>query len=522
MHRDVGRQSASFRSSAPERSAERELPFLLTLAGAWALCFAAWSVFLHLTYRSTALDLALHSQLLWNLAHGRFMETSFLSSSFLGYHFWPALYLLVPVYALGGTCGLLVVQSGVVALGVLPAYYLAFDILKDRRWARLFAWVYLLQPTLSAGLLFDFHTEILTVPCMLTALLALRRGNRPLFWSMVGLSVSLYEVVAAVYGVLGLSLLSQARFRKTGWLLIAGAAVYALVVYAWLMPHYRAGGGPVPHWERYAHLGPDLPHALAQVCLHPINSVISSTTPLKLRGFVQLLGSVAFLSLLAPRYLLPALPLFLSLFFSSYAAQTDIRFGYLAPLIPFLMLSAIQGARGVLDGSVRIPAWMRRHASAMLLCLSTLVFLYVQLVNPIRPHPFRFRPNLASIRAASALVPPAASLSGDNHLAAHFPNRRTLLVMPETVHNSFPVDFVFLDLAEWSSKSDDYWHKVEALLKGDEYGPVYQSHGIVLLKRGVRNDGLAEIALQEIELGRIRNTAAKDVRPPKKQGGEGR
>ncbi|MCK5850571.1 MAG: DUF2079 domain-containing protein [Kiritimatiellae bacterium] len=56
-----------------------------------------YSLFLHYTYQSTSLDLGLHAQLLWNLARGRFMETSFLAYPFSGNHFWPGLYLCVPL-----------------------------------------------------------------------------------------------------------------------------------------------------------------------------------------------------------------------------------------------------------------------------------------------------------------------------------------------------------------------------------------------------------------------------------------
>src|ERR1035437_11202881 len=61
---------------------------LAVVAGVWALLIGAYAAFLHAVFRSSALDLALHTQLLWNAVHGHGLVSSLLAGSddFLARH----------------------------------------------------------------------------------------------------------------------------------------------------------------------------------------------------------------------------------------------------------------------------------------------------------------------------------------------------------------------------------------------------------------------------------------------------
>jgi uncharacterized membrane protein len=85
----------------------------------------------HWTFHSTASDLAVFDQVLWNTIHGRFMESTLslarcVPHSFFGDHFSPALLLILPLYfVFPHPETLLVVQTVALALGVWPIYLLA-------------------------------------------------------------------------------------------------------------------------------------------------------------------------------------------------------------------------------------------------------------------------------------------------------------------------------------------------------------------------------------------------------------
>ena len=88
------------------------------------ILFGALALLRHWTFHSTASDLAVFDQVMWNTVHGRFMESTISLArcephSFFGDHFSPALLLLVPPYALfPHPETLIVAQTISLALGV--------------------------------------------------------------------------------------------------------------------------------------------------------------------------------------------------------------------------------------------------------------------------------------------------------------------------------------------------------------------------------------------------------------------
>lgn len=419
------------------------------------------------------------------------METSFIPYSFAANHIWPGLYLFVPIMSLGGVYSLLVVQAAWLAIGVFPAFYLAYDVVRERRWAWIFAFIYLFNPAISVGCLFDFHTEILTVPCLLGAFLALRRQRLALFWLLIALAVSLYEITTVVLFVWGVAMLFEKHNRRTAIMLMAGSAIYLAIVSSFLMPLFQTGFH-VPHWERFNHLGKNAQEATLNFIMHPVGSLAKSITLRKLRQLIYMSLSVGFLWVFRPKALLPALPLLIILLLSSYDIQTDIRFGYIAPILPFLLMSSINGAAYIAKLTQRrisrsITA-LQRYAPTLVIIMVSALFLYCQLKKPIRGHPFHLRANLKEIRSAAAMIPIEASLSADYHLGAHFAERRVLLLTPSVTYKGHMVDYVFIDLSEKEMRETSYWEQVKNILGSREYGPIYYSNGVLLLKRGVRND----------------------------------
>jgi uncharacterized membrane protein len=442
------------------------------------------------------MDMALHSQLLRNLAHGRFMQTSFLPYSFAGNHFWPGLYLLVPFYQWLGIHGLLALQCVVVASGAFAAYRLSRDITDSEEWGRALALAYLLQPTLSAGVLFDYHMELFSVPFALFALLGLRL-NRLWLWPCLLLSLCFYEIVAVVFFFLGMGLLLSRGRRRTGAIMAVICLTYIGIVFFVVMPHFR-GNVSIPHWSRYSHLGNGPWEAMATLLSHPFRSLADSTKLREILGLRYLFIAFGFLPFLSLKHLLPAIPLLFVLLLSRYGVQLDVRYGYVAPALPFLVLSAAHGAARLIGAG-----WFRRRhiaelAPRILMVCSVLLFAYFQIKRPLRRHPFQIRPNMVELRNAGDLVPREASLSADNHIGAHFTDRDILLVAPTVNHGSLAVEFVLADLKETEFKNSQYWISMGKLIESGEYGPLYLSNDVLLLQRGITNEIPGRAALDRI------------------------
>lgn len=454
----------------------RDVFGLAAAAAAWAVGFGTFSLFLHRVFRTSALDLALHNQLLWNLARGRYMMTSLVPDHFGAHHFWPGFALLVPFHAWGGTSAVLLAQAAWLAAGVCWAFRLALAITGSRRWAWAFSAVYLGQPTLVACVLFDYHPELFAIPPLLAALLAAQQRRWPAFFLWAALALSFYEVVGVVLLGLGIGMALSPPHRKAGLGLLAGLALYAVLVFGFVMPAFRTGP-PVQHWERYQHLGPDLPSAAWNMIRHPWQAIQACVTWPKVRNLIYLSASTGFLCWRRPRFLLPALPLLALLWISRYSLQSDIRFEYVAPIVPFFLWAAMHGAAAF------GPDAAEGRAPALLALAALLIAVHFTWRIPIRKDPFTLRHNLKELREALAMIPPEAAVSTDNPAGAHLGERDILVLFPELSKGTNRVDYVLLDFSDLHNKPDRYGREGGRLLLDRNFQRLYSSNGVAVFRR---------------------------------------
>src|SRR5712692_7934709 len=108
----------------------------LALVLLYAVVFGSLALVRHWALHSTALDLGVFDQVLWNTVHGRFMESTLSLErcdphSFFLDHFSPALLVIVPFYAIVPRPETLIfVQTVALALGTWPIYLLARRVLE--------------------------------------------------------------------------------------------------------------------------------------------------------------------------------------------------------------------------------------------------------------------------------------------------------------------------------------------------------------------------------------------------------
>jgi len=135
------------------------------MIAAYFIVFSLFSIARHYTFQTSAFDLGIFQQALWNSLNGNlFYETPDLynnpTGSFLGVHFSAIMFLLVPIYAIhSGPETLLVLQSLVIALAALPLYKLASHILRTKFRGLSIAAIYLLYFPIHLLNSYDFHLE---------------------------------------------------------------------------------------------------------------------------------------------------------------------------------------------------------------------------------------------------------------------------------------------------------------------------------------------------------------------------
>ena len=234
------------RDRTPKRAHRAEL---LGVAGA-ALLVGVWLARLawirHASLQTNTYDFGLFVNAIWNTSHGRmFVCTLVPTGSMLDEHVSLALVPFAALLRLGlPPVGLLVLQAIWICAGAVPLYVLARRHL-GAAGGRVFAFAYLLHPSVHVNALWDFHPLSFAAPLLITLILyGDRRTLHPMFIaSVIGL-LMLREEMAFVLIAYAFSLALGGRLRRAGGL--------AAVAVLFLVGLNAAMGQTSSHVARYA------------------------------------------------------------------------------------------------------------------------------------------------------------------------------------------------------------------------------------------------------------------------------
>lgn len=463
------------------------------------IAFGALALVRHWTFHSTASDLAVFDQVLWNTVHGRFMESTLSLArcephSFFGDHFSPALLLILPLYALfPHPETLIVVQTIALAAGVWPVYLLARRFLPGTGERLVWVAAFLLSAPLSWIALYDFHEITLAVAPLGFAMyfLATRR-TVPMILCLLAALLAKEEV--AVIGVgFGVALALQRRWWPSA-LVITGSVVAFVVTLKVIIPFFAAGA-PYQYLGRYASLGRDEAEIARTLLLDPLRALAvlgQGEVGSKVVFVLSLFGPGLGLALRSKWALVTTIPTLGYLMLSDYGGFHTLHNQYGAPLIPLAIGASILGVAGLSD------RWRRRVTRGVV--VSTLFFAFTfgglpLSINfadaflrgepdrapsgqPILAREPRYEPFLAAVRA----IPPDAAVSSRDFFTTQIPQRRFN-------YNLVGLDvcdaqYVILDHAAPSVNRDIAKHLAEVeAVKALGFDEIATGEGLSLLRR---------------------------------------
>ncbi|HEX7735199.1 MAG TPA: DUF2079 domain-containing protein [Ktedonobacteraceae bacterium] len=319
----------------------------------YAVDMSIQSILRYVTFRATAFDLGNMDQVVWNTLHGRFFQFTNQAIDWygppnrLGVHIEPILLPISLLYALHSDPRVLLIFQTLVLMAGAPAVFLL-----TRRYlpswpmaAGLMSVAYLLTPALIGINIFDFHPDCVATPLLLYALLALTYRRYGWFLLLCLLTCACKEDMPLAVAFLGLLLIWKYRLPRLGLLLLVGGSLWTFVAFKWVLPHFYTGVQSNNFWYRYQEYGSTPAIAILNLLIHPWILFTEIFTLERLYYIFGLLRSTGFLALLAPEWLLPALPKAASNFLSTNSPNYSGVYHYNAAVIPFVMLSAIHGAR---------------------------------------------------------------------------------------------------------------------------------------------------------------------------------
>lgn len=326
-------------------AADRYLPYVIA-----AILFVAWFGLalgrVHGLNGGT--DLAVYLQYRWQIVHGHTPFSTINDTHLLAQHlplgFYPLAWL---TRILPATATLLGLQALSLAAGVVPLWRIGRRLALLRVGPVLaITAAYALSPTLNDLNLADFHPGVVAVAPLLGATYLALRGRWRDFWIVSALAVVWSAELGLVIAGLGLVLWTRGQ-RQVAYKTMAagfGWTFFAVVV---LEPRYGSTGFIAPGaFQKY---GTNAFTIGFGMLIHPVSLFSDLFAEGNVRLLVVLLAPLIFLPVVAPRLLLPAIPLQV-LYLVADVRTRAVDVGL--PLVVFAFVAALfalnrMGRRGV-------------------------------------------------------------------------------------------------------------------------------------------------------------------------------
>lgn len=482
------------------------LAVVILLMTLYTITFCALSIRRYDALDTGGLDLGNMDQTAWNTIRGRLLRFTNVEGPTirLAWHVEPIflpISLLYLIYSSPVT--LLILQTVVIALGALPVFWIARQRLQSDCAGIVFALAYLLFPALESANLDEFHAVTLTSGFFLYAFYFIHRadwdgdrGNYLYFVPFAVLAAACKEQISLLTAMLGLYIFFVQKEKTVGIITLAGSILWFWIAVYMIIPHFNPEGQS-PYMSYYEELGENPLQIGFTLLTHPRLIWQLLFTADKVRYLLALLAPVAFLSLLAPQILLLALPALATNLLSSnrWMHQWCAFQHYSAPIIPFIILSAIWGTVFLVNLAERRLELSRRkttHSLVSLILLSSLFYHWYYghfpLARGFRAPPVT--PHDRLVHEFAHLIPPEAALTTSYQLNSHFSQRQNIYLLP----NLNDAEYLLVDVTPTDSPviANDVFTLVQDCIENKGFGIVASKDGYILLKRGVANHHLSD------------------------------
>lgn len=335
-------------------------------------------------------DLAIFVQAIHGVMHGSWFS-SIRGMNWLGDHSSLILIPLAPLFALAPhPLTLLGMQTVALASGAIPVWRLARREFPTGPLPVACAALYLLHPALGYLNLFEFHPETLAVPLLLWCVLEVRAGRTLRAGLAAGLAMLAREDVAlAVLGLGAVAMLSRPRRPRMAVVLAVLAAASLYLSFGVLKPWLLAG--QAEYAKMYSRWGESAGGIAAGILSRPLEALSAfwmtpgnpADTLLKQQLWLHLFLPVGAVALLAPLWLLPALPIFAEHLLAERTHQHTIVFQYTALSLPFIAMATVLGLRTATRLLAPAAGSARRAASVLAVVLVAVAATTQVLFGPV-------------------------------------------------------------------------------------------------------------------------------------------
>jgi uncharacterized membrane protein len=432
------------------------LPFVLVVlaALAYGVFNSYYTILTHHRLGTTAFDLGIYDNLMWNAMHGHPFRSPVLfgpaGGNYIAGHAEFAMLLFVPIYALHpGPEMMLILQSFMLGLAAIPLYLFAATQL-PRGISALVAVGYLFFAPLHGPNYYDFHWLPLAIFFHFWLFYGIARRKTWLIVLTVLILFAVREDLAVGVAALGAFLLFTRVRPRLGFVLVLSSIAWFVIDRFVIMP--RAGEWFFQNFynELFADGEATYAGVVKTLVTNPIFVFWALAKLDKLQYALHMLAPVAFLPVRRLSTAMLMLPgFFFTLLSSYYPPVLSIAFQYTTHWIPFLFA-------GVVLGLVLLERRSGPHARqaavatfAIVLGCHSLCFgallQHEHFVGGFQEIQFKAMPlekqRYADLRALTALIPASASVAATENELPHVSTRRIVYTFRQSPG---PVDYLLV------------------------------------------------------------------------------
>ena len=280
----------------------------------WCCVVVLWTVLALLALaRSRELSqdagLAAVMQSVWLIGEGFTPDASLLGQNYLSLQGGFLIYPVAGLQLFPTAITLIVIQAGALALAAVPLWRMSRNIAQLRTGASTsILIVYSLYSAVHAVNIAGFHLEALALPLLLSAVYAGFSEKTWKYWVLICIALLTRADLGLAIAGLGLLWILEGK-KKVGYQTLSLGLAWSTIFILGIQPLYNAGH--YPHVDAFSDYGTGYPFSVVWGrIISPLAFLSELFSEANFLVGVSLLAPVLFLPVVAPRYLIPALPLF--------------------------------------------------------------------------------------------------------------------------------------------------------------------------------------------------------------------
>ncbi len=461
--------------------------------------FSYLSILRHARINSAMYDLGLFDQIIYNIAHCRFFESSIKGFNYLGDHFSPILLIFAPLYWIREDVRMLLIfQTVIISFAAYYAGLMSYHLTKDIKLSAAFGLAILGNANVLLITLFDFHPEIISIPLFTYIVYQFTLRNHIKIFIASIFALTIKEDVGITVTLMGIVFTIISKEKRYLILSLIGF-VYFLLAIKVFIPHFRPETykGDYLYIERYSYLGHNMKEVILSIFSNPFYPVVKMYKWAKLKVLLRLFYPTLFLSFLSPVFLIIILPIMYINWIANYQPQFALKYQYLNIVVPFIITSSIYGFVKLKEITANTN-FLNRYLNLFTQFLMIIFVIGNLIIFYNTTERFKyFEKNYyeSSFYKAKSLIPRDASLATSNTFGSHFTHRKNIeFAVPFNLHmyHYYRLGLKMFSDAEYQlllTKGDTtadpiiLKNRIKDLIENLNYSVIFDQDDILLLRK---------------------------------------